>query len=324
MSYGTNNREKFSYGTVTDANYRRFREEMGLPATEAPERPTLSELRSVVTVGDGEEFARMGEELAGAMSAPLDADLLDEHLAALAEGFDRFDELRETGAPEYGETPYTELAEPGWAIDEHLTETGFYEAAEQVMPAFEPELIEATTRRLLTSDSLAETLSTLGFPAEEQAALVTNIVNSSDRLSWWGAGELYPEAEEQKEWSEDVVPDYVSPLQKRAVAGSLLWTEGLDWRLWQYEVLLTDDVIEKGVWDVKSMLAGVYLMGDAARRLATGDVDDEELATVVTASSAVMLIGQELIADDVARLTDEQRRPREETSYEGVSWGDER
>jgi len=37
-----------------------------------------------------------------------------------------------------------------------------------------------------------------------------------------------------------------------------------------------------------------------------------------------MLIGQELIADDVARLTDEQRKPREQTSYDGVSWGDGR
>lgn len=324
MRYGSNSRDKYSYGVVTEDSYERFREEMGLPATEGPAEPTLSALRSELGGVSTEEFAEIGGRIREELSEPLDADLLRENLAELEEQFDRFDELRRIGVPGYGETPYQDLTEAARNIDEHLTETGFFESAEKHLPQFEPEYIETATKQLLTDESLIERLSGLEFPEDEQMALVTNIVNSSDRLSWWGPAELYPTADSQKEWEEKVVPEFVSPLQKRAMTGSLLWINGLDWRLWQYEVMLTDDIIEKGIWDVKSMLAGVYLMSDAARGLAEGTISDENLTTLLTASTAIMVIGQELIADDVARINDEDRKPLEETNHEDLSFGVEK
>ena len=319
MEYGANNREKYSYGVVTDASYERFADRMGV-SSETPERPSLSELQTVVDGIPSEEFAQMGEAIREDMSEPLDAELLSEALEELAAQFERFEALREMGVPQKGETPYADLTDAAWVIDEHLSETGFYEIAEAQMPQFSPEHIADTTRQLLTIDSLGDTLSDLGFPEEEQVSLVTNIVSSSNRLSWWGKAEEYPQAEDYTDTEENVEPSYVSPLPKRAVAGSLLWIDGLDWRLWQYEYVLTEDIIEKGVWDVKSMLAGVYLLGDAARRLAEDDVSDEDLATLMIASQAVMLIGQELVAADVARLSDGNRKPREAMNYDNMSF----
>lgn len=310
MKFGNNRRDRYSYGVINDASYERFADRMDL-STEAPSEPSLSDLQTVVEGISSEEFAEMGEAIREEMSEPLDAELLSEALEELEAQFDRFEELREMGVPAKGETPYADLTDAAWVIDDHLTETGFFESAESEMPQFSPEYIRDTTRQLLTIDSLGETLSELGFPEDEQVSLVTNIVSSSERLSWWGKAEEYPQAADPTETEDKVEPEYVSPLPKRASAGSLLWIDGLDWRLWQYEYILTEDIIEKGVWDVKSMLAGVYLLGDAARRLAEGSISDEDLATLLIASQAIMLIGQELVADDVARVNDEHRKPRD-------------
>jgi hypothetical protein len=321
MKYGNNSREKYSYGVVTEDNYKRFREEIGLPTTEGPAEPTLSALRSELDMVSTGEFAEIGKKIREDLSEPLDAELLRRNLSELETQFGRFDELRRIGVPEYGETPYQDLTDAAWHIDDHLTETGFFAGIEKHLPQFEPEYIETTTKQLLTDESLTETLANLEFPEDEQMSLVTNIVNSSSRLSWWGPAELYPTADSKQESEEKVVPEYVSPLQKRAMSGSLLWIDGLDWRLWQHEVMLTDDIIEKGIWDVKSMLAGVYLMSDAARELAEGTISDENLTTLLTASTAIMIIGQELVADDVARINDEDRKPLEETDHENLSLG---
>ena len=322
MRYGNNSREKYSYGVVTDTTYERFREEIGLPQTGGPPEPSLEALRAEIGTVPTGNLAAMGQAIREDLSEPLDGEFIADTLAEIAEQFDRFEELRQMGAPSYGETPYMEMTEAAWELNEHLAETGFFACVEQHLPSFTPEHIETTTKQLLQIASLTETLSALGFPEDEQIALVTNIVNSSSRLSWWGKSDEYPTAESYDERDDKPVEGMVSPLQERAMTGSLLWMRGLDWRLWQYQILLTDDIIEKGVWDVKSMLAGVYLMGDAARGLADGTISDENLTTLLSASTAIMLIGQELIAEDVARIKDEHRKPREEIDLEKINFED--
>ncbi|MFD1568015.1 hypothetical protein ACFSAU_10965 [Halolamina litorea] len=305
---------------MNTASYERFVDRMDASTTTAPDQPSLSDLRTVVESMPSEEFAEIGQAIREDMDEPLDEELLSSALDELAGAFDDFEDLREMGVPRKGETPYADLTDAAWIIDEHLTETGFYESAEAHMPRFSPEHIADTTRQLLTIDELGDTLGDLGFPEDEQVSLLTNIVSSSNRLSWWGKAEEYPQAEEPSETEEKVVASYVSPLPKRAVAGSLLWIDGLDWRLWQYEYILTEDIIEKGVWDTKSMLAGVYLLGDAARDLAGGSISDEDLATLLIASQAIMFIGQELVADDVARINDEDRKPLNEVDFDNMSF----
>lgn len=319
MSFVNDDRDKYSYGVLTDSSYQLFREKMGLQTPGNPPDPTISNLQSEVGAVQTAELAEMGAAIRTELSDSLDTELLTSELARLRDRFGRFDELREMGVPAYGDTPYQDLTKPAWTIDDHLTDVGFFTTAEHHLPHFTPEYIETTTKQLLLMESLADRLSEIDFGHDEQLALVTNIVNSSDRLSWWGPADSYPVAESYEEMEEKVVPEAVPPLQKRAMTGSLLWIDGLDWHWWQNEVLLTEEIIAKGIWDVRSMLAGVYLMSDAARGLAAGTISDENLATLVIASSAIMFIGQELIAADAVRIKEEDRKPREDLSFGGES-----
>ncbi|WP_345779379.1 hypothetical protein [Natrinema sp. SYSU A 869] len=284
---------------------------MGLPTTDVPERPILTDLQSEVIGEQTDELAEIGQTVKDELSEPLDATLIGAELSDLADEMERVPDLREIGVPEYGEAPYMELTPAAWRIEEHLSKAGFFASAEDNLPAFTPEHIKQTTRQLLRMESLAETLSKLGFSDGEQLALVTNIVNTSDQLSWWETTNDYPPVESEDGYEEGVVHEYVSPLHKRAMEGALLWIDGLDWWIWQNEVLITGEMIDRAVWDVKSMLAGVYLLGDAAERVAEETISDENLTTLITASTAIMIIGQEFLVDDIVWIADD-RKPRAE------------
>ncbi|PCR90228.1 hypothetical protein [Natrinema ejinorense] len=307
MAYGTNPEDRYSYGEVSDEDRREFLKALGVIGGGAVAGATLRDLRAEVSSGAAGGLAEMGEAVRGGLTGSLDAALLSEAVTALEGSFERLPQLGAMGVPEQGASAYQELTTSAWTINDHLSDAGFFASAEANLPAFEPAHIEETTRQLLHIDALPATLSEIGFAEEEQTALVTNIVNSREQLSWWMATPDYPPADAV---DDGVVHEYVAPLHQRAAEGSLLWIDGLDHFLWQREPLVTDEMIDRGLWDVKSMLGGYYLMGSAARDLAAGEIADDHLTTLTTASTAVMIIGQEFLINDVVRITDDKRAPR--------------
>ena len=308
MAYGTNPEQRYSYGEVSNENRREFLKALGVIAGGAVAGATIQDLREEVSTGAADELAEMGEAVRSGLTGTLDAALLSEELAGLEESFELLPELKAMGTPEQDASAYQELTTAAWTINDHLSEVSFFASAEENLPAFTPAHIEETTRQLLHIDALPATLSEIGFTEGEQTALVTNIVNSNEQLSWWMKTPDYPPAEAV---DDGVVYEYVAPLHQRAAEGSLLWIDGLDHFLWQNEVLVTDEMIDRGLWDVKSMLGGYYLMGSAARDLATGDITDEQLSALITGSNAIMIIGQEFLRSDVIQITDSMRAPRE-------------
>ncbi|MHC3439467.1 hypothetical protein ACYJ1Y_15600 [Natrialbaceae archaeon A-gly3] len=310
MAYGTSPEDRYSYGEVSDEDRREFLKALGVVAGAGIAGATLGELREEVTAGSSAELAEMGQAVRDGLTGTLDAALLNEQVGALGESFEQLPQLQAMGIPDQGAQAYQELTTPAWAINDHLAEVGFFASAEENLPAFTPEHIETTTRQLLHIEALPATLSEIGFTAEEQTALVANIVNTREQLSWWMPTVEYPPAEAV---DDGVVYEYVAPLQQRAVEGALLWIDGLDHFLWQREVLVTPEMIDRGLWDVKSMLGGYYLLSAAARDLAQGSIADEHLSTLITAGSAISIIGQEFLLNDVVRIDDSKRAPLEVT-----------
>ncbi|MFD1562015.1 hypothetical protein ACFR99_00305 [Haloarchaeobius amylolyticus] len=311
MAYGTNPEDRYSYGEVSDADRREFLKALGIIAGGSIAGATLRDLRGEVSSGAAGELAEMGEAVRAGLTGTLDAALLTEELAGLEESFELLPQLAAMGVPEQGASAYQELTTSAWAINDHLAEVGFFASAEENLPAFTPEHIEETTRQLLHIEELPATLSEIGFAEGEQTALVTNIVNAREQLSWWMKTPAYPPADAV---DDGVVHEYVAPLHQRAAEGSLLWIDGLDHFLWQREPLITAEMIDRGLWDTKSMLGGYYLLGSAARDLAAGDIADEHLTTLTTASTALTIISQEFLINDVVRILDEDRAPRTEPS----------
>lgn len=308
MAYGTNPEERYSYGEVSDADRRDFLKAFGVIAGGGIAGATLRDLRAEVSSGAAEGLAEMGEAVRGGLTGTLDAALLNEQLAGLEERFELLPELDSMGIPEQGASAYQELTTAAWVINDHLAEVGFFASAEENLPAFTPDHIEETTRQLLHIEELPATLSEIGFTEGEQTALVTNIVNAREQLSWWMNTPDYPPADVVE---DGVVYEFVAPLHQRGAEGALLWIDGLDYHLWQNKVLITEEMLDRGLWDVKSMLGGYYLLGSAVRDLAGGEISDESLSALISGGTAITIIGQEFLRNDAIQITDPMRAPRE-------------
>lgn len=270
------------------------------------EELTIDELRGAIDASDGRELASMGEAVREDLDGELDAELIDRELSELATQIRRLPEVREAGIPD-GETEpevlYRELVAPGWRIYDHLVEAGFFESAEATLPRFTPDHIERTAHGLIQAEPLTDALEECGFDEREQTVLVMNVVNNNNRLARWTPAKDIPD---EVEFNVEDVP----PLQQRAMGGTLLWVKNLDIHLWQKKILITDEILDDGYWDVKAMLGGLYVMAMAAREIAEGgSLSDEQLAAALSASTAIMITNQEEIVKDMFWITEEMRKP---------------
>jgi hypothetical protein len=290
---------------IDQEDRRDFLKVVGLTgAVAAGTEFTLGDLRGAVEGEEAGELAAMGEAVREDLAGELDAALLGSELAALEGEMERLDELRAMGAPAEDSTEYQQLAEPGWAIHEHLVEVGFFEAVEEHLPEFTPEHIASTAREFIGTTTLASALAELGYSEEELTSIVVNVVNNKERLAMWVPTKNIPAG------VEGFDPANIAPLHQRASAGVLLWTDYLDTYLWQNEILLTDTILDDNYADLKQMYAGVHLMANAAEDLAgAGALTDAQLTAALSAGAAMAIVGQEDLTNDVMRITDEMRAP---------------
>jgi hypothetical protein len=77
-------------------------------------------------------------------------------------------------------------------------------------------------------------------------------------------------------------------------------------------VLFTDEILEQAVWHGQSMAAGLQLMNEGARAIATGGAEygERELTALLSTGFAVQTISQNLLPEDVYWITEEMRGPR--------------
>jgi hypothetical protein len=284
---------------------RDFLKVVGLTgAVAAGSEFTLSDLRGEVAGEEAGELAAMGEAIRSDLAGELSASLLGSELAALEGEMERLDELRAMGAPAQDSTEYQQLAEPGWAIHEHLVEVGFFESVEEHLPEFTAEHIASTAREFINTTALASALSELGYSEQELTSIVVNVVNNKERLAMWVPTKNIPAG------VEGFDPENIAPLHQRASAGVLLWTDYLDTYLWQNEILLTDTILDDNYADLKQMYAGLHLLASAAEDLAgAGELSDAQLTAALSAGAAMAIVGQEDLTNDVMRITDEMRAP---------------
>jgi hypothetical protein len=291
---------------TTAEDRARLAESLGISEPSTGDRLTFEELRRTIDRETDPEFASMGESIRSDLTGRLDAGLLEEELSNLLTQINRLPEVREAGIPEGEAEPerlYREVVEPGWRIYDHLVESGFFESVEANLPRFTPEHIERTAHGLIGADPLAATLEECGFDEHEKTVLVMNVVNNNNRLARWTPTKDIPE---EVEFNVEDVP----PLQQRAMGGTLLWVKNLDVHLWQKRILITDEILDDGYWDIKAMLGGLYVMALAAHEIAEGgSLSDEELAAALSASTAIQITNQEEIVKDMFWITEEMRKP---------------
>lgn len=267
---------------------------------------TMGELSGAVELQSDSAFDSMGEAIREDLSSRLDAALLETGREDVAAEIERLPDVREEGIPDEPEGLYGPVAEPGWRVYDHLTDVGFFESVEEQLPRFTPDHIAHTARELILADPLQSEFDDVGFDDREQVALLTNVVNNNTRLARWVPTHEIPADEVEFDVS------YVPPLHQRAVGGALLWIRDLDRHLWQHEVLVTDEILDDAVRNVKTMLGGVYAVTTAAHDVAAGEkLTDGQLTAALTAGAAIAIIGQEELMKEAYYITDEMRAPSE-------------
>ncbi|MEF8843299.1 MAG: hypothetical protein V5A60_09005 [Haloarculaceae archaeon] len=297
---------KHSREQVTDEDRRAMLKALGVAgAAGVVGEFTLGDIRGEVTPETGGELAAIGEAIRNDLSGSLDASVLASGLSSVAASVESLPALEAAGVPTEKGTAYSSLTDEVWPVHEHLVEVGFFASAERNLPPFSPEHISTTARQLVGSGTLAGTLAEVGFDETEATSLATTVVNNDAHLAKWKPTGAYPQDE-----VEEFNPDDIAPLHQRAAEGVLLWIDGLDHWLWQNRVLVTEEMLADGIWDVKAMLGGYYLLNRAAHDVAEGSISDETLSAMVTAGSAAAIISQEHLTFDLIRVTDEMRAPR--------------
>lgn len=291
--------------TIDDEDRRTFLKILGLTgAVGVGKALSLGEVREAIGAESAAELAAMGQAIRNDLTGELDAALLGSAHSTLESRFETLPELAAMGTPAADSTAYQELAAPGWTVVDHLREVGFFESVEANLPAFTEDHIASTARELIRSDTLTAVLTEAGFSEREKLALVMNVVTNKERLALWVPTKDIPPGVEF-----DV--EHVPPVHQRAAEGALLWIDDLDQHLWQNQVLLTDDVLTRGLQDVKGMLGGLSLLSAAASDLADEQaLSDSQLTAALTASAATMIVTQEDLTNDVYRITDDVRAPR--------------
>jgi hypothetical protein len=247
----------------------------------------------------------MGEAIRNDLSGQVDASLVAGGLGGVVDAIQELPALEAAGVPSEQGTAYQSLTDEVWPMHEHLVEIGFFGSAERHLPPFVPDHISATARELVGAGALSGVLSETGFDTEELTALAATVVNNDAHLAKWKPVSAYEER-----GVDDFDPSDIAPLHQRATEGALLWIDGLDHWLWQNRILVTEEMLATGIWDIKAMLGGYYLVAQAAKEMAGGSISDEQLSAMITAGSAVAIIGQEHLAADLIRITDEMRAPR--------------
>lgn len=291
---------------VTDEDRRDLLKFLGVTgAAGVASGVTWEDIRTEVPAEQNQQLAEMGREVRNDLSGTLDASALATGMAGIESAVERLPSLEAAGLPTERATAYQSLTDEVWGTHEHMAEVGFFASAERNLPPFVPEHISSSAKQLIGTGSLSGALSSIGYGDEELTSIATSVANNDARLAKWKPTEVY-----QLTGVEEFDPHDIAPLHQRATEGVLLWIDGLDHWLWQNRVLLTEEMLSNGIWDIKAMLGGYYLVTQAAHDLAEGSISDEQLAAMVTAGSAVAIISQEHLESDLVRITDAMRAPR--------------
>lgn len=251
-------------------------------------------------------FTAAGETIRADLGDRLDAELLERERDRLETALDRLPDVRDVGVPDGPDSDYAALTEPGWRVYDHLVETRFFTALDDQLPRFSERHIEHTARKLLLTEPLATELDAIGFDETEKTWLLSSVANNATRLARWVPTNQIPDGVEY-----DV--SNVPALHRRAAGGALLWIDGLDRHLWQYEPLVTEEILDDAAWYTKALLGGLYVLTTAAHDVATGGdrFSDGQMTAALTASAAIEIVSQEDLMRDVFYITDDMRASSE-------------
>lgn len=292
--------------TVTDEERRELLKVIGVAGAVGASGVTLGELNDTVEPTDVEALSSLGAALSEEMTGAVDADLLATQQGELATALAEAPAAIESGAAfEEPGTAFDKIAQAGWGTYDHLEETGFFETLSEEMPAFNPERLTTSTQAFLGSSAAVEPLAELDLGGTAGVDLVVPIINQAEKLShfhWIASGDIP---------ADHHLTDVLPPISQRAAGGVLLWLQNLDDHLYQDQVLMNEQILADGIWEVRGMTAGFHLMTEGAKAIGAGSdrFTDAELGALFTTSIALQEVAQRMLPVHMHWIDEETRDP---------------
>lgn len=276
---------------------RRFLESIG--ALEGDESPVAGDVAEPEAAAS---LAEISEQLGDDLGDRIDEDLLDENVDRLARDLGRIPSLVEGDLTEDLEPAFEEIAEPAWEITSHLASIDFFENARRTLPAFDPAFI---------TDSSVQTLYSVYIEGRDRR--LANALEAADArsdLSTWLLDVMRRSEEVETNLRVEVDKPKISPMTlEGSSVGAVLWIEDLGRHLWMSEVLLTEEMIDRGATHARAMGTGLAMTAQGAAELGDNDAISEDAIAKITAGFAVTHLHQLDLPYNVYWITDEMRAP---------------
>ena len=258
--------------------------------------------------GDVEEpeaaasLAEISEQLGGDLGDRIDQGLLDENVDELARQLGRIPSLVEGDLTDDLEPAFEEIAEPAWEITSHLASIDFFAKARETLPAFDPAFI---------TDSSVQTLYSVYIEGRDDR--LEDVLEAADvrsDLSTWLVDAMRRSEEIETNLRVEVDKQKISPMTlEGSSVGAVLWIEDLGRHLWMSEVLLSDEMIDRGVTHARAMGTGLAMTAQGAAELGSDDALAEDAIAKITAGFAVTHLHELDLPYNVYWITDEMRAP---------------
>jgi len=305
--------------TIDDERRRDLLRFLGVAGSVAVGSSTLGQVRAAMsTPDDSDALAGAGRSIRRELGDSLDAETLRSHADSFATAVEGLESVADRGVPETEREDFAPVASAGRPVVDHLESEGFYGTANDSLPEFDADYIDASVERFANEAALAAPLSELGFDGGDGVDLLAAVVDKSTEIAerhWIGSIRVSREMISPG----DVVPDPTLGCHE----GTLLWLQDIDEYLWQNAVLVTEDIYADAVWYARAMAAGFHLVTDGAIAAAEDDgrYDDEQLAALLSVGFAVQTICDPGVLQEVYWLRDDERGPRRtDLDRAEVSW----
>lgn len=245
--------------------------------------------------------AHINDQLNEDLGDHIDGELLNTNSDQLAHELERIPSLTDGDLTDDLEQEFEAIARPAWEITSHLSSIDFFETARETLPPFDRTFIVDCSVQVLDSlyiqqrDQRLENILEEAGVESDFSTWVVEVMRRSDEIET----NLRIEAETHK----------ISPMTLRgSTEGAVLWIEDLGRHLWMSEVILSDELVDRGALHARAMGTGIMLTAQGVAEIGD-DATPEDAIAKIAAGFALTHLHELDLPYNVYWITDEMRAP---------------
>lgn len=231
----------------------------------------------------------------------IDRELLNTNSDQLADELEQIPSLIDGDLTDDLEPAFETIAQPAWEITSHLSSIDFFETARKALPTFDQTFIVDSSVQVLNSlyiqqndQRLEDTLDRAGVEADFSAWII-EMMRRREEIEM----NLRMEVETPK----------MTPMTLRgSTEGAVLWIEDLGRHLWMSELILSDELVDRGAMHARAMGTGIAMTAQGVAEIGD-DATPEDVVGKIASGFALTHLHELDVPYNVYWITEEMRAP---------------